>query len=197
MPFARPVAEYDAAASFPQPSPVSRMKILAVADRVARELVEPVHGGPGLTDIDLIVSCGDLPPEFLTELRARYDLPLLYVLGNHDLRYTASPPRGCRYIDRLLVTQNGLRILGFSGSRWYNGNINQYTEKEMAVLYPPTAPAPVAVWRGRPGGHPCASPTHPRRRGPVPQGIQELQRSYRPLQTGMSCARAHPYPVQR
>ena len=131
MPFARPAAENDAA-PFPQPPPVSRMKILAVADRVARELVEPVHGGPGLTDIDLIVSCGDLPPEFLTDLRARYDLPLLYVLGNHDLRYGASPPRGCRCIDRRLVSQNGLRVLGFSGSRWYNGNINQYTEKEMA-----------------------------------------------------------------
>lgn len=108
------------------------MKILAVADRVTPALLEPVRGGPCFADIDLIVSCGDLAPEYLASLRSRFDLPLYYVLGNHDLRYGASPPRGCQCIDRRLVSSHGLRILGFSGSRWYNGNINQYTEKEMA-----------------------------------------------------------------
>ena len=108
------------------------MKILAVADRVTTMLVEPVLGAVDVADIDLIVSCGDLPPEFLTRLKARFDVPLLYVLGNHDLRYAVSPPLGCQCIDRRIVRHRGLRILGFSGSRWYNGNINQYTEKEMA-----------------------------------------------------------------
>lgn len=107
------------------------MKILTVADRVTPALLESVHGGPCFTDIDLIVSCGDLPPEYLTSLRARFDQPLFYILGNHDLRYHTSPPKGCQCIDRHLVSSHGLRILGFSGSRWYNGNINQYTEKEM------------------------------------------------------------------
>lgn len=110
------------------------MKILAVADRVTPALLDPVHGGPCFTDIDLIISCGDLPPEYLTSLKARFDLPLLYVLGNHDLRYRTSPPRGCQCIDRQIVSSHGLRILGFSGSRWYNGNINQYTEQEMAIF---------------------------------------------------------------
>jgi len=110
------------------------MKILAVADRVTPALLEPVHGGPCFSDIDLIISCGDLPPEYLTGLKARFDLPLLYVLGNHDLRYTSSPPKGCQHIDRQIVKMLGLRIVGFSGSRWYNGNINQYTEKEMSIF---------------------------------------------------------------
>jgi len=109
------------------------MKILAVADRVTSFLLEPVPGTAALADIDLIVSCGDLPPEFLARLKARYDVPLFYVLGNHDLRYNSSPPQGCRCIDRRLVTHRGLRILGFSGSRWYNGNVNQFTEKEMTA----------------------------------------------------------------
>ena len=109
------------------------MKILAVADRVTPALLESVHGGPCFTDIDLIVSCGDLPPEDLARLKDRYDVPLFYVLGNHDLRYDSSPPQGCRCIDRRLVTHRGLRILGFSGSRWYNGNVNQFTETEMAA----------------------------------------------------------------
>ena len=108
------------------------MKILSVADTVVKHLLEPVGGGPAIADIELILACGDLPPEYLTALRHRYDTPLLYVLGNHDLRYGESPPMGCIHIHRQIVTIGNLRITGFSGSRWYNGSINQYTEKQMA-----------------------------------------------------------------
>jgi Icc-related predicted phosphoesterase len=108
------------------------MKILTVSDTVTKDLLEPVGGGPAITGIDLILACGDLPPEYLSALKHRYDTPLLYVLGNHDLRYGESPPTGCSYIHRRIVTIEGIKITGFSGSRWYNGNINQYTEKQMA-----------------------------------------------------------------
>ena len=107
------------------------MKILSVADTVVKELLDPVRGGPAVEDVDLVISCGDLPPEYLSSLRHRYDAPLLYVLGNHDLRYDESPPVGCAHIDRKIVTIGSTRIIGFSGSRWYNGNSNQYTEKQM------------------------------------------------------------------
>lgn len=107
------------------------MKILTVSDTVSQKLLEaPLSGGP-LQGVDLIISCGDLPPEYLSSLRHRFDTPLMYVLGNHDLRYGNSPPSGCQCIDKQLVEHDGLRILGLSGSRWYNGGINQYTEKEM------------------------------------------------------------------
>jgi Icc-related predicted phosphoesterase len=108
------------------------MKILSVADTVVKNLLEPVGGGPAIADIDLILACGDLPPEYLSALRHRYDTPLLYVLGNHDLRYGKSPPVGCIHLHQQIVTIGDIRITGFSGSRWYNGNINQYTEKQMA-----------------------------------------------------------------
>jgi len=107
------------------------MKILIVADTVTNKLLEPVEGETFLRDIDLIVSCGDLPPEYLSRLTFRYDVPLLYILGNHDLRYKTSPPGGCRNIDQRITTFKGLKIIGFSGSRWYNGGINQYTETQM------------------------------------------------------------------
>lgn len=107
------------------------MKILTVSDKVSEELLAPDRKDPKLDGIDLIFACGDLPPEFLTSLRHRYDAPVMYILGNHDLRYEESPPTGCTYIDRKLVTFNNKRILGFSGSRWYNGGKNQYSEKEM------------------------------------------------------------------
>lgn len=107
------------------------MKILCVADTVVKSLLEPVDGGPALAGIELILACGDLPPEYLTALKHRYDVPLLYVLGNHDLRYGESPPQACLHIHRRIVKINGVKIIGFSGSRWYNGNINQYTEQQM------------------------------------------------------------------
>ncbi len=107
------------------------MKILTVSDTVSAELLESAEILENLKGIDLILSCGDLPPEFLAGLRHRYDVPLLYILGNHDLRYTTAPPSGCQNIDRRIVDIQGMRIVGFSGSRWYNGGMNQYTEKEM------------------------------------------------------------------
>lgn len=107
------------------------MKTLCVADTVVKTLLDPVGGGPAIADVELLLSCGDLPPEYLTALRARYDAPLLYVLGNHDLRYQSAPPVGCTSVDRRLIALGGKKIVGFSGSRWYNGNINQYTEEQM------------------------------------------------------------------
>jgi Icc-related predicted phosphoesterase len=122
------------------------MKILTVADTVTDQLLETEAGKPFLSGIELIIACGDLPPEYLTSLRARYDVPLLYVLGNHDLRYDSAPPIGCRSIDRRLILYNDIRILGFSGSRWYNGNINQYTEQEMTGF---TRKMWFQLWRNR------------------------------------------------
>jgi len=108
------------------------MKILSVSDAVTKNLLEPVGGGPAISGIELVLSCGDLPPEYLSALRHRYNTPLLYVLGNHDLRYGESPPVACVSLHRRIVKVGHFRFIGFSGSRWYNGNINQYTEKQMA-----------------------------------------------------------------
>jgi len=108
------------------------LKILTVSDTVSGDVFDSPETLKKYEDIDLIISCGDLPPEFLSTLRHRFDVPLMYVLGNHDLRYSASSPLGCRNIDRQIVSFNDFTFVGFSGSRWYNGGKNQYTEKQMA-----------------------------------------------------------------
>ncbi len=106
------------------------MKILTVSDRVEQTLLE--HTGNCLPAApDIILACGDLPPEYLTELREWYAVPLYFIEGNHDIRYHDSPPVGCTNINAKIITEQGLRIMGFSGSRWYNGGTNQYTEAEM------------------------------------------------------------------
>jgi Icc-related predicted phosphoesterase len=106
------------------------MKILTVSD-----YIEPMLGDrtalQRLSGVQLILSCGDLPPEYLTHLRSAFNVPLYYVRGNHDIRYRASPPEGCENIHVRLVQFRGLRILGLEGSRWYSGGPHQYTESEM------------------------------------------------------------------
>ena len=105
------------------------MKILSVSDIVVSDLVGT--GSPIDADsIGLILGCGDLPPEYLARLRAKYDVPLYYILGNHDIRHELVP-QGCLNITGRIVHHGPFALLGFSGSRWYNGNPNQFREREM------------------------------------------------------------------
>ncbi len=81
--------------------------------------------------VDLILACGDLPPEYLSFLRDRVNAPLYYVKGNHDIRYLEAAPVGCVDVHKRLVRVGDHRLLGLGGSRWYNGGPNQYHESEM------------------------------------------------------------------
>jgi Icc-related predicted phosphoesterase len=108
------------------------VRILAIADI---EVAELKSNPPAALfgKIDLILSCGDLAPEYLTLVREQINAPLYYVLGNHDLRYPQSPPVGCTDLSFATTRINGLNLLGLSGSRWYNGGTNQYHETEMRL----------------------------------------------------------------
>ena len=106
------------------------MKILTVSDRVEPVLFtefDPVR----FAGIELVISCGDLPPEYLTFLANALHAPCFYVRGNHDIRYDSKPPLGCTDIHAKLVRAKGIRLLGLEGSRWYNGGPHQYSEREM------------------------------------------------------------------
>lgn len=106
------------------------MKILTISDFIDARLAYGADFSRFLK-IDLILSCGDLAPEYLAFIKDRLNAPLYYVRGNHDIRYEASPPRGCRDIDGRVIRFGGLRILGLEGSRWYNGKPIQYTDDRM------------------------------------------------------------------
>jgi len=107
------------------------VKILTVADEPSQYLWGP-GVRQGLKDIDLILSCGDLDPQYLTFLATFTSAPILYVHGNHDGVYDKIPPEGCRCIDDKLVTCKGLRILGLGGSVRYNSESKyQYTQNQM------------------------------------------------------------------
>ena len=106
------------------------MKILSVSDRVVSALYDNFDA-ERFPKIDLLLSCGDLPPEYLSYLVGLFNAPLYYVRGNHDIRYDAKPPDGCIDLNARLVQYRGLKMLGLEGSRWYSGGPHQYTENEM------------------------------------------------------------------
>jgi len=108
----------------------SIMRILTVSDYI-EPILNDRSAAERLEQIDVIFSCGDLPPEYLSHLRRTFDAPLYYVRGNHDIRYSSSPPEGCENIHARLVQFRGLRILGLEGSRRYSRGPYQYTEFQM------------------------------------------------------------------
>ena len=106
------------------------MRILAVSDEECPALWEYYTPGK-LKEFDLILSCGDLKPQYLSFLVTMARCPVLYVHGNHDDRYAQTPPEGCDCIEDKLICYNGLRILGLGGCRQYHPGAHQYTEKQM------------------------------------------------------------------
>ncbi len=84
-----------------------------------------------LEGIDLIISCGDLDPRYLSFLVTFYSGPVLYVHGNHDGKYEQIPPEGCTCIEDKIFVYKGVRILGLGGSMRYKPGPHQYTEYEM------------------------------------------------------------------
>lgn len=115
------------------------MKILAIADEESEALWDYFDKSK-LEGIDLIISCGDLEPAYLSFLVTLSKIPVLYVCGNHDGKYEKDPPDGCICIENKIFVHKGVRILGLGGSMRYNSGKNQYTELQMkqrvAKLWP-------------------------------------------------------------
>ncbi len=107
------------------------MKILVLADCESKRLYE-YYKPEYLEGIDLIISCGDLAPGYLSFFATMCHAPVLYVRGNHDNRYAQKPPDGCVCIEDDIYVFQGVRIMGLGGSMEYiPGAENQYTEWAM------------------------------------------------------------------
>lgn len=106
------------------------MKIMAMSD-LESDYIWDHYSPEQLKGIDLIISCGDLHPHYLSFVETFSKAPLLYVHGNHDERYEKVPPEGCFCIEDKIYVHNGIRILGLGGSMRYRQGEHQYTEKEM------------------------------------------------------------------
>jgi Icc-related predicted phosphoesterase len=118
------------------------MKILLISDVEERSLWDYWNDATAerLADVGLVLSAGDLKPEYLEFLVTMLNVPLVYVRGNHDGMYDKRPPEGCENADgKLLEVECGrgdsrqkVRILGLGGSiRYRDDSSDMYTEREM------------------------------------------------------------------
>lgn len=116
------------------------MKILTISDRVDELLYSPAIKHL-CGDVDMVLSCGDVPYYYLEFIVSMLGGPLFYVIGNHanevQQRYAPKEewvyPAGCENIDGRVVRYRGLLLAGLGGSMRYNNNpYFQYTEREMA-----------------------------------------------------------------
>ncbi len=123
------------------------MKLLCVSDQVD-PLVYSSSIKERFKDIDLVVSAGDLPFEYLGFIVSILNLPLYFVLGNHD----EAPPvqdepaslsglaptwnrdytsHGAIDVGSRAKAEGRVLIAGLPGCMRYNRGSNQYTEFQM------------------------------------------------------------------
>ena len=74
------------------------MKILVVSDEESKYLWDYFQKEK-LDGIELILSSGDLDPDYLSFLATVSSVPVLYVRGNHDDKYAWKAPEGCICIE--------------------------------------------------------------------------------------------------
>lgn len=124
------------------------LKILCVADEVDL-LVYSSSIRERFGDIDLILSAGDLPGEYLGFIASMLNRPMISVAGNHDPddRVSRNLIAGDMGIDfpqerertglgRLsfaIRKEAGISVLGMPGSMLYNGGVNQYSDFSMKL----------------------------------------------------------------
>ena len=89
------------------------MKILVLADQKSKYLYD-FYEPDKLKDIDLIISCGDLSPSYLSFFVTLCNVPLLYVRGNHDDKYEKTPPDGCICIEDDIYVHDGILSWGWA-----------------------------------------------------------------------------------
>lgn len=107
------------------------MKILALSDHECPWLWDYLDRRR-LEGVDLILSCGDLDPRYLSFVATFAHGPVLYIHGNHDDRYARVPPEGCICVEDKVYVHQGVRILGLGGSvRYKPQGEHQYTQRQM------------------------------------------------------------------
>lgn len=115
------------------------MKILAVTDQVVDSIYsEEVRHLFG--DVDLVVSCGDLPYSYLEFIASMLNVPCFFVRGNHDApEYLADgrtlyEPGGWVNLDGRTVRAEGTILAGLEGSKRYKPRGRyQYTDRQMVA----------------------------------------------------------------
>jgi predicted phosphodiesterase len=108
-----------------------RVRALAVADEESSFIWDHFDRSRFL-GVDVILSCGDLSPSYLTFLTTMVAAPLLYVRGNHDAGILTNPPEGCDCLEDRMILIKGIRFIGFGGCNSRSPKPLHYTEQDVA-----------------------------------------------------------------
>jgi Icc-related predicted phosphoesterase len=106
------------------------VKFLAVSDIVLPEMQNVDFLHRSFSEIELLVSCGDMPVGYLDFIGSILNVPLFFVRGNHDTRYEPPNPGGDNLHLRIQRFHD-YWFAGLEGSIRYNDGAIQYTEGEM------------------------------------------------------------------
>jgi Icc-related predicted phosphoesterase len=126
------------------------MKILCISDQID-PLVYTNTIRERFKDIDVILSAGDLPMDYLEFIVSSLNKPLLFVFGNHNIDQLAyykdegayGPfwladhdnvySSGAIHIGSKVKAEGDMIFAGLGGSMRYNRGENQYTEFQMKL----------------------------------------------------------------
>ncbi|WP_309245171.1 metallophosphoesterase [Clostridium sp. CF012] len=122
-----------------------KVKVLLVSD-IEDSYIWDHFDYERFSEIELVISCGDLKAEYLEYIADMIKAPVIYVNGNHDTRYLNNPPAGCIPIDDKIFVYKNLRILGLGGSIDYNKGPFQYSQKEMQKR---VAKLKLSLWKNK------------------------------------------------
>ena len=122
------------------------MKILCISDHIDPQVYSP-YIKERFSDVDLILSAGDIPLDYLDYIISTLNKPLMFIFGNHHTQlmkyykkswntsfiedYRDYAGCGAIYIGSKVKTEGKFIVAGLGGSMRYNNGLNQYTEFEM------------------------------------------------------------------
>jgi len=125
------------------------MKILCVSDQID-PLIYTNSIKQRYADVDIILSAGDLPMDYLDFIVSTLNKPMFFVFGNHHTKeYTwyktgSSSPfetgdeneihsSGATYADEKVRFEEGIIVAGLGGCMRYNRGENQFTDFQMKM----------------------------------------------------------------
>lgn len=113
------------------------MKILSISDKVV-PFIYSANILDRFGDVDVVLSCGDLPYAYQEFIISSLNKPLCFVHGNHDpeLEYGPGKPRAYPHggidLHRHVTRIRGVTLAGVEGSISYsNRSLYQYTQTQM------------------------------------------------------------------
>jgi Icc-related predicted phosphoesterase len=146
------------------------MKILCVSDQID-PLIYTNSIRERFADVDMILSAGDLPMDYLDFIVSSLNKPTFFVFGNHNLNeyakyrgstdsYTITDAAesevmysysGATHLGSKVKHEEGLIIAGLGGCMRYSRDVNQYTEFQMKLEILKIIPSLIInrIFRGR------------------------------------------------